>query len=413
MLLQFSVENFLSIKDRVTLSMLASNDKSLDYNIFKCGDNVLLKSAAIYGPNASGKTNILKAISYMSNLILTSHKLLPGQNIETMPFALDKTSEEKPSSFETVLIIDNVKYIYGLSLDRKMVYKEYLYYYPNKKPAVIFERGISEPGKFRFTADKKTQNEKKNNTPPNALYLSMSASMGYEKTSKVVRWFVENFRSIIYPRDPYSSQFEIYTKNVLLENNDMKDLIIKLVSKADREIKDLEVSEIEISEDILKDLPKTFKKAIVEDLRKEVKTAHRGIDKDGNEITVWLNLFNEAGGTRKIFNMAGPFIDVLSNGRLLVVDELETNLHPHLVCYLIDIFNSPKYNKKGAQLIFTAHNTILLDQDVLRRDQIWFTEKKDDQGTNLYSLYEYKARNDDNIEKRYLAGRYGAIPNLD
>ena len=413
MLLHFSVENFLSIKERVTLSMVASKDKSLDNNIINLNNMNLLKSAVVYGANASGKTNLLMALSYLTHLIINSHKNQSGETIEFRPFRLDKAFEEGQSTFEVFFEIDGIKYIYNLSIDKNKVNKEYLYYYPHGRKRMIFSRDLGNPNVYTFPAeDEKRQNVIKENTPENMLYLSRSANMNYEKTAIVVKWFSEKIRTIF--RDSYLLGLEGYTKKICAKNENIKIEIIKnFVSKADSSIIDLAIKEKEIGDDFLEGVPKEIRDMIIEEEKRSAETVHLGLDKEGNEIRIAFALEEESKGTRKMFNLAGPFIDVLTNGRLLLIDEFERSLHPILVRYLIEFFNNPEYNKNGAQLIFTTHLPHLLHPNILRRDQVWFTEKKKDQSTDLRSLYEYKARKDENIEKGYLAGRYGAIPNLD
>jgi AAA15 family ATPase/GTPase len=393
--------------------MVASNDKMLDDNFMNFNNLKLLKSAAIYGANASGKTNILMALSYITQLILNSHKSRSGETLEFRPFRLDKKIENSKSTFEIVFEIGGVKYIYGISLDKNKVNKEHLYYYPHGRKKMIFNRDIDNPNIYTFPAAEETrQNVIKENTPENMLYLSRSANMNYEKTSIVVKWFSEKIKTIFM--DSYVLGLDAYTKKICAENEGIKINIIKdFISKADSGIVDLAIKEKELGDDFLQGIPKEIRDIIVEEESRTAETVHLGLDKEGNEIKIAFDLEEESRGTRKMFSLAGPFIDVLSNGRLLLIDEFERSLHPILVRYLIEIFNSPKYNKNGAQLIFTTHDTYLLHPHILRRDQVWFTEKKGDQSTDLRSLYEYKARKDENIEKGYLAGRYGAIPNLD
>lgn len=414
MLLQFSVENFLSIKDKVTFSMVASSDTSLDYNLINLKKENVLKSAIIYGPNASGKTNIIKSLSYMREMILNSDKNMPDESIDVNPFRLDKMYEGKPSRFEIVFEIDKIKYIYGFSLNKYKVCSEYLYYYPHGKVATVFERNIDNNPIYRFTTDIKRQKDLVVNTPDNTLYLSKSANLNYEKSSIVVKWFRDKMGTI-RPRDFYLPNLSKYTKAVLAEAQDdiTKMQVMDLISKADKGITDVRIKEIDISDDYLKDFPKDVRDMYIEDARRKVETMHLGVDKDGNKIEVAFDLSEESSGTQKIFNMAGAFIEVLSNGEILVMDEIETSLHPHLVRYLVDIFHNPKYNRYGAQLIIATHNTTLLRPNIMRRDQVWFTEKKADQSTDLRSLYEYNERKDKNMEKGYLSGRYGAIPILD
>jgi len=411
MLLQFSVENFLSIKERITLSMVASKDKSLNQNIIKINKISLLKSAAIYGPNASGKTNILRAISFLFDLIKTSHTYQPNQSIFITPFRLDSTYEGKPSKFEIILILDNIKYIYGVALDEEKIYDEYLYFYPKGRPSIIFDR--TGTNNYKFTKDVKRQNDIKINTPDNTLYLSKSANLNYEPTFKIIKQLIDNI-TIIIDQDMYLTYtYGSFTKDVLTKKGAIKDNIKKLVRKADKGIVALEVVKQELSDDFAKGFPQEFRDFMIDEESRIVETTHMGLDERGDQIRVSFGLSDEAGGTKRIFNMAGPFIDVLSSGKLLVIDEIETSLHPNLVRHLINVFNNPEFNKKGAQLIFATHNTSLLRFNILRRDQVWLAEKKPDQSTDLRSVFEYKARKGENIEKGYLSGRYGALPILD
>lgn len=415
MLLQYSVENFQSIRDRITLSMVASNDDLLKDNTIKFNNINLLKSIAIYGPNASGKTNILLSITYLTHLIKDSHKNQPGDEMVFLPFRLDKRCEGDPTKFEIIFEIDGTKYTYGCSLDQNKVYAEYLYYYPNKRRRIIFTRDINNPKTYTFPIDEKRQEVIKENTAENMLYLSRSANMNYEKTSIIVKWFSEKIRSIL--QVSYIQGIDGYTKKFCASDESLKPLVIKsFISKADRGIKGFNIEDIQVDEDVSKDLirfPKDIRELLLEDMRRRVEFYHKGLDIDRNEIDVVFDLSDESKGTRKMFNWAGPFLDVLENGRLLVIDEFERSLHPHLVCYLIKLFNDDEFNKNGAQLIIATHSPYLLNPDILRRDQVWFADKSKEQSTELHSLYEYKARKFENIEKGYLAGRYGAIPNLD
>jgi AAA15 family ATPase/GTPase len=413
MLIQLKIENFYSIKDEIKFSMVASSDDTLECNVINFKGMKLLKSAVIYGPNASGKSNILRAMQYISFLVGTSHNKLPGQTLPFIPFKLDEANKIRPSKFELVFTIDNVKYIYGFSLDGEKIYTEYLYHYPKGKLAMIFDRDINRSPKiYKFNVDKKIQNEYSHKTPENTLYLSKSANLNYEKTSLVAKWFMEKLVVVINDLS-YLYDLDTYTKTFLRADVISKAKVNDFISKADNGILNFEVKDRTIDDDYFKDYPKEIRDALVERYRREVETKHKGRDREGNEIEVVFKMSEEASGTQVMFNIAGPFLDVLSNGGILIMDELEAHLHPHLTRYLVDMFNNPEYNKGNAQLIFATHNTTLLHGNVLRRDQIWLTEKKDDNSTDLRSVFEYKARKDENIEKGYLSGRYGAIPILD
>lgn len=349
-------------------------------------------------------------------MVSSSHNKLPGQTLPFIPFKLDEYYKTRPSRFELVFAIDNVKYIYGLSLDKTKIHKEYLYYYPKGKIAMIFDRDIDRPSQiYKFNTDKKIQNEFCLKTPENTLYLSKSANLNYEKTSSIVKWFI-NQVVVVLDEMSYFFDLDDYTKALVLEDDSSRTKIRDLISKADTGIVDFEIKERAVGDDYLKDLkdwPKELKDKLVQKYSQQVEIKHKGRDKDGKEIEVIFKMSEEASGTKMVFNIAGPFLDTLTNGGLLIMDELEAHLHPHLTRYLVDMFNNPEYNKGNAQLIFATHNTTLLHDNILRRDQIWLTEKKEDNSTDLRSVFEYRARKDENIEKGYLSGRYGATPILD
>jgi len=417
MLLEFSVKNFLSIKDEITLSMVATKDKSIDYNLTKFNKDNLLKSAAIYGPNGSGKTNILHAIYYATRLIIYSHNKQQGETFQIKPFILDKNYENEPSSFNLVFEINGIKYIYKFSLDKNKIHEETLWHYPPpyRRKRIIFSRDINASKVYNFPQDEKFQREIEGHTLDNMLYLSRSANMKYAKTAVIVDWFLKNKESM-FPENFMLT--DLRTKELLARDDDNKYKITDFISKADKSIIGIEMEENDVGDNFLNEnnflkiLPKEVIDKVVEDARRKVKTIHSGIDEKGNKIQVRFELSEEAKGTRKMFRLSGSFIDALSNGQLLVIDEIETSLHPNLVRCLIETFNNPEYNKHGAQLIFTTHNTHLMHNTIMRRDQIWLTEKGDDQGTRLSSLCEFSIRPDENIEKGYLLGRYGAIPNI-
>jgi AAA15 family ATPase/GTPase len=257
--------------------------------------------------------------------------------------------------------------------------------------------------------NRKEQNALSKRTLDNALYLSTSANWNYEGTKEAFEWFSEKLRFAS------SESGIIYTIKQFNENDESAKSIKNFITEADVGIVDMNAVVKDISEEAFpKELPDDFKKILLKfgGTEAEIKAIHIGKDKEGKEKPIEFDFTEESEGTRKMFNFAGPFNDVLKNGRLLIIDELDTKLHPLLTKYLVELFHNPNKNVNNAQLIFTAHCTHLLHEKVLRRDQIWFTSKRSDQSTDLYSLYEYKARNDEDIEKRYLAGRYGAIPVL-
>ena len=271
--------------------------------------------------------------------------------------------------------------------------------------AKIFER--HNTSEYNFTIDKREQKELSKRTLDNALYLSTSSNWNYKKTMPAFEWFTEGQRVITHE---VSSG---YTAKLFNDSNDMAGSIKEFISQADVGILDLSIAIKNISEaTIPKGFPDDLKKLILGKggQTAEIKAVHMSKDIEGKGKKMEFDIEEESEGTIKMFNFAGPFIDVLKNGRILIIDEMDTKLHPLLTKYLVNLFHTQ--NKNNAQLIFTTHNTYLLREKIFRKDQIWFTSKQSDQSTDLYSLYEYKARSDEDIEKRYLAGRYGAVPLL-
>ena len=413
MLIEFNVQNFRSIKKEVTLSLVASPDKSLNNNLIKTDllrDN-LLRSAVIYGANASGKSNVVLAFSSLRNFVMKSHTFQKGTKINYFPFKLDKKYLSKPSKFEVVFIKNNIKYIYGVSFISEKIIDEYLYYYPEGRKALIFER--KDTNNYRFTIDRKKQKFISEKTLDNVLYLSNSTQLNYDKTSEAFDWFKDNLGIIGVADHPGLIR---HTINKLNEDVKMKEFILKALIEADLGINNLFASSEVISIDELPIQIREQFKTIISDSEQnleklDITTIHKVLDEIGNENYVEFDFEEESEGTKRLFSLIGLWIDSLNNGRVLVVDELDTKLHHLLNVFLIKLFNDPTQNKNNAQLIFTTHNTNLLDQDIFRRDQIWFTEKNPSQGsTDLYSLIEFSPRKDKNIQKGYLAGRYGAIP---
>lgn len=407
MLLEFSVENFLSFKERTTFSLIASRDKANPENVIKHNELNIVKIAAIYGANASGKSNLIKAIEFVASFVRNSSNKAGKKIDHLIPFKLDDNCLRKPSSFELVFIKNNIKYIYGFSADSTKIYDESLYYYPQKRLARIFER--HDTNIFKFSNNIKEQKKLASRTLDNSLYITTSANWNYGQTKEAFDWFVEKFRYI----DPNIG--DIYTAKMLQEKNDMILPIKEFLFQADVGIIDVSAAIKDLSEDTIpKEIPELLKKYLLGEGGKitEINTYRAGKDENGNEKKIKFELDEESEGTIKMFNYAGPFLDVLEHGRVLVIDEFDTKLHPLLTKYLVELFHDPKRNKNDAQLIITTHDTNLLRAGIFRRDQIWFATKRPDLSTELYSLYEYKARNDEDTEKRYLAGRYGAIPLL-
>jgi len=416
MLIEFKAENFRSIRDEITFSLLASSDRALEENLIEPDalkkNDRLVKSAVIYGANASGKSNVLLAMLNLQNLVMTSIRNQDGDLLPFEPFKLRTECMSKPSRFSVFFIKNNVRYRYAVSFDRTKIIDEELYYYPNNREALIFERRNTT--EFKFTTDKRVQNDISKRTLSNVLYLSNSAQQNYDKTLEAFKWFREDLR-IIGART-LSEQGE-YTIRMLNQGEGSKKAIMGSLERADLGLKDI-VASIEDVEpanlplEILNQIPRIIDTNIGKWQKIDINTFHLAKDKDGKEHSISFD-FNteESEGTKRFFTLIGPWLNALNKGQVLFVDELELKLHPMLSEHLVKLFHDESYNKNNAQLIITTHNTNLLNDDLFRRDQVWFTEKDADVGnTKLYSLLEFQVRKDQNILKGCLMGRYGALP---
>ena len=392
MLIQFSVENYLSIKDKVVLSLLASRDNEHPEHLILDGSKNYLKSAVIYGANASGKSNVLNAFWFMVNYVLTSHNQQVHKAIERSPFKFDKETPAHPSSFEVIFTANGIRYAYGFSVTDKAVVEEYLYYYPNGRQALIFER--KDTTDFRFTVDIDEQNTLKDRTSANKLYLSVASNWSYAKVIPVLEWFAS---CQIITKNSVADAYGLEAEQ--LKDDDYRRVIASMLRVADFRIQSLQVRDSD---------PIPSKHS---DIFTNIDAVHTVQDIEGYTSSYTLNMTEESDGTNSYFKLIGIVKKALDQGTLLVADEMDAHLHPLLTKHLVSLFNSAEFNPNGAQLIFTSHNTNLLDLDVLRRDQIWFTEKDEQTAaTDLFSLYDFSIRKDAKVEKGYLIGRYGAIP---
>lgn len=407
MLVQFSVENYMSIKDKVVFSMLASSDKELSENVINNKTEKCLKSAVIYGANASGKSNFLRAIKAVAIMMINSNNMQPGMTLPITPFKFDSDFMARPSSFEFIMIINDIKYAYGFVADSKKIYDEYLYYYPNGRETEIFER--TDVNKFHYTvAERKLKDIEEKNTE-NKFFLATATTWNYEKTKPVFDYITNGINVLFDYEQLKTTSFEQYNSD---STGELKEFSLKVLSEAELNINNFTVSNVEMTEEQLKMLPpelKTFFPAGAKGY--SITTTHNVIDEEGNERNVKLDFEEESLGTKNIFILNPFLLHVLKEGKMLVIDELDRSLHPFLVKYIVKLFNSEEYNKNGAQLIFNTHDTNLLSLNLFRRDQIWFTEKDYKSGaTDMYPLDDFPVRKTENIQKGYLNGRYGAIP---
>ena len=417
MLIEFNVSNFLSIREQTSLSLVKAKGPELaKSNTFASETPAvpsLLRSAAIYGANAAGKSNFIKALQVMRQLVLqSSTEIQAGESLPITPFLLDEQSHTSPCEFEVTFISQGVRYQYGFSATTERIVEEWLLAYPLGRPQRWIERTYDFKTKSYCWGSMVKLSGKKHLwqeiTRPNALFLSTAIQLNNQQLKPVFEWFVEALHIAEFGR--WSPGFSI---NVCEQDN-AKNKVVSFLKAADVDIDDIELEKEKFNTQSLPDdLPEEFKKHLEAKYKDksvvQVKTVHRL--ETGRKVL--FDMENESDGTQKIFALAGPWLDVLENGYILIIDELHDNLHPLMVKFLVSLFHNQKTNPKNAQLIFTTHDTSILNQEVFRRDQIWFCEKDKQQATTLYPLTDFSPRKGvENLERGYLSGRYGALPYL-
>jgi hypothetical protein len=415
MLIEFSVTNFKSIQSTQTLSLVASSFiELLEQNCFMTSEKGvprLLRSTVMYGPNASGKSNFLYAIDFMARFVTESSKEgQEGELIGVTPFLFDTINQKEPSEFEVLFLQEGIRYQYGFAANSKRVTHEWLIAYPEGRSQRWFEReydASTNEERWYFGSKLKGNNKLlQKATRSNALFLSTAVQLNSEQLKPVYNWFHQRLRTILM------SSIVPSHSALMCKTDDGRKRVLELMNAADLSITDLQVEMKKFdSSDIPSDMPEPLKEYLCKTLdgqeKPEVKFLHK--IKGSNEL-VPLEAFEESVGTRKLFGLASHWFDVIDNGYVLFVDELNNSMHPNMVRFLIGMINDPKINKKNAQLIFSTHDTSVLDNELFRRDQIWFTEKDAANSTKLYPLSDFTPRKNEALEKNYLSGRYGAIP---
>ena len=388
MLLSFTLSNYKSFKDKRTLDLTAATVKEHDEVLMEVGKTAVLPSAVLYGANSSGKSNLIEAFRVFLNTIYSSASYNSSEELQMSPFLYDEGSRTKPCGFEVELLISGDYYRYGFSATREKIAEEYLYFKTDNKgrEKCLFVR--SEDG-IGVTSHYKSAEDMVERTRDNALFLSVSDAFNDRIAGMIMR---ELKGFYIFDAD----------KSEVLSD--------KAISITDDELNSF-LAKFKLGFDRIRRVDNPSIKAM---------TTHKVYNAAGEivgEISMSLS-DSESNGTNKLFDLAPVFVKALANPRVLIIDEFGSSMHPMITRMLISLFNSRETNPMGSQLIFTTHDTNLLDNKFLRRDQIWFTEKDNTASTDLYSLVEFKdasgvkVRNDRSYEKDYINGRYGAIPYL-
>jgi hypothetical protein len=415
MLVEFRVKNFRSLRDEQVLSLVASKDKTLqETHTLVTGLKVapsLLRSAAIYGANASGKSNLIKALQYMRAVVIESATVIqPGQTYAVQPFRLNVESAGQPTEFEITFILEGVRYQYGFAMTPQRIVSEHLLVYKAFKPQRWFERHFDAKASrdvYDFGPGLKgPKNLWEGATRPNALFLSMAVQLNSEVLRPVFDWFV-NGLVIFNEQAQLSPQVSIQ----MLKQAEGRKQICDFLTAADISIADIEVVTRKVPGQAVHFDLVAGKTEVRSEEMEEHQLRFSHITEQGKAV---FDLMDESSGTRNLLFLTGPVLDILRKGLTLVIDELDTSLHTLLVRELVQLFHRPEANTGGAQLIFTTHDTSLLDApDLFRRDQIWFVEKDRDQASALISLSEFSPRKNEALGRGYLIGRYGAVPFLD
>lgn len=420
MLIEFTVGNFRSFYQPVTLSMLATSlrdDPKLDENnIFQVGKFSLLRSAAVYGANASGKSNLVRALMFMRNFVRTSAtKLQAGEKIGIECFALNVLSRQEPAYFQIIFLHEDKRYRYGFEVDNERIHSEWLYHTNQRETRLFVREGDVFDIATSFKREAPISLQEK--TRSNALFLSLMAQFNSPTAVALLHWFDVCLRGISGLND---ESYAGYTMNRFEKDETFRQHVRDMVQLADVGIQDVSVKTMPLDHpNIPEELREMLKNAAQKDGKPESDFSIKGVEtfhpifndetKVGEEA---FDLNDESEGTQKFFALLGPLFRTLETGSVLIIDELEARLHPLLTREFVQLFNSPQSNPHSAQLIFATHDASLLGECLLRRDQIWFTQKNRFGATELFSLAEMKERKDASYLKNYMSGHYGATPHI-
>lgn len=413
MLIEFRIRNFRSFGQESIVSMVASGDTNLiDTNTVETGLPSIprvLRSAVVYGANASGKSNLLRAILFMRGVVLESVLLQPEQTFDVAPFRLDEKLKTEPSLFEMTLLIDGIRHQYGFELTPSRIIREWLLVYQTRKPQHWIDRRYdpqTEKETFEFSpslaGQKRTWQEV---TRPNALFLSTAVQLNSEQLMPLHRWFrdflVAPAQSGVLPSEHSvgiirTAEGESAVRSIMTA----ADIAISSIRAVSRK-----TSVGQVKFDVFSGVPEVSQ-------QEREKLVPRFMHRVGN-ISEEFEYVDESQGTRRFFDLAGPFLDVINQGKILLADELDRSLHPLLVRKVVNTFQDPVLNENGAQLLFTTHDTTLLDRTLLRRDQIWLVERTAEKSSVIVPLTEFSPPKGEALERGYLSGRYGGVPILD
>ncbi len=416
MLLQFSVENFKSFRDKAVLSLEGSADKELQDNFVLNGKEKYLKVLSVFGANAAGKSNLFQALTAaILTIRMSTNRQINEPLIHIMPFKFDETKITEPSSFEFVFIADNTKYVYGFSATQEIITNEYLYAYYSAKPTTVFERD-GDGYVFTSPARKREMQPLTEMNTSNKLFLATATQWNCEETRIPYLWLANGINT-------YTTNFDqLLQQNALMFENDTDDSLKRFTSEilheADINIDDYIFESTEQTrEQFLQGLPqglRDFASTVPFSTNKKIRinTLHT-VEKDGVKKKYQLSMLEESRGTKNLFMFSPVLKRAFETGETICIDEFDTSIHPVLIEYLVGLFNNPNINKGNAQLIISTHAVSVMSLKILRRDQIYFVEKDRKTGASeLYSLDEFSPRKQEDVRKAYMLGRYGSVPSI-
>lgn len=421
MILQFDMENNRSIRSRKRLSFIADNKPEHKQSLITCDKYNILPVIGIYGKNAAGKTNILKAFKHIRDMIRFSHEFNPVMPIPFYePFKF--TNEiNSPSIFEISFICKGKKYVYGFSHNSSEILEEYLYIFNSVKPTKIFERNFfNNSDNYSFGSKYENMEYLTERTHKNKLFLSVAAQWAakIEEINDIFNYFENNILYYQKNWNEASPEFFEKTTQLLLENEEGKNVIKSLIKHFDLEFEDIKANRQVVE---LEKLP--------EEIQMILKNLNKAKETESSELTAsqvssmyninneeyFLGLKDESNGIQKLYDLFAILFESLTEQKVVIIDELEMGLHPILARELIRLFQDSTINKFHSQLLFTTHDTNILDLSLLRRDQLWFVSKEinSNYATDLYSLSDINGvRMNDNIARNYLLGKYSTIPEI-
>jgi len=428
MLIDFSFENYLSFKDKAMFSLLVPGKSGSDPGRYVLGVEggrySVSTFAALFGPNASGKSNVIRAMRDFVDLILYSYTLGIDAPIPFYrPYKLDVASKSAPVAFEAEFVAQGVRYRFGVKFDQKNILEEELSFFPSGRRALLYSRKKGEPILFgnSFTGTKRGLEQY---VRDNALFLSTAVNLSNEQLKPVYTYFQQKY-AFHLSMDSTGHRMMNTTDNLLHRDSKAKEAykkkVLSFLNAADISVVDVFIRKNDQAAKNIKlpaDLPQEVREAVIEGITSQPSLGHPlysgGVPVGKNEF---FDLYREeSGGTIKMYEFAGEVIDALKSGGVLLVDEFNSGLHPQLCEYIISVFHDRRINKNGAQLIVTDHDTNLMKRNDIYRDELWLVDRDTYGASELYSINDFskdEVRKGTDLEKWYLDGRFKAVPSID